>query len=77
MIKIYIFILIIILFIGLYWAGSRIASEKCRAEFAEQFSSDSNKIQISQTKEKINEETFNTSAGDIRSILHDKYTIQD
>lgn len=79
MTKIYIYVLIGILVMGAYFAGGKIGREKCHAQFAEQNLESFNQIQnqLSQTKDKINAETFNTSIIDIRGRLHEKYTIHN
>ena len=79
MLKIYIAALYGVIFIGAYWAGGRIANEKCRAEFATQNLESFNKIQsqIQQTKDKINAQTFNTAVDNIRRLLREQYTIHE
>jgi len=79
MTKIYIAALCGILVFGAYWTGSRISAEKCRAEFEQKNSNQTNQIQneILQITGKINEETFNTATVIIRSRLRTKYTIAD
>ncbi|MBN1324991.1 MAG: hypothetical protein JW974_02130 [Alphaproteobacteria bacterium] len=73
--KLYIILGAGLFIIGSYWSGARIASEKCRAEFAKQQNIDiQNIIKI---KGKINAETYNTATVDIRGRLRDKYTIKD
>jgi len=73
--KIYIIATLTLVIVGVYWSGTRIASEKCHAEFAKQ-----QNIKIQNTinlKGKINAETYNTAVTDIRNWLRTKYTIKD
>jgi hypothetical protein len=64
---------------GAYFAGGRVAAEKCRAETAEAAGANSTTVQhkIIETKGRINDETFITGIFDIRNWLHQRYTIRD
>ncbi len=73
--KIYIAALCGILFFGAYFAGYKIASEKCRTEFANQNSTQIQNL-IDQQGE-INAETNHTATDVIRDRLRDKYTIKN
>lgn len=58
-----------------YLMGGRIARERCRADNAVAVTvTNADAIQI---KRRINEKVFNTSVGDIRDQLREKYTITD
>lgn len=58
-----------------YWAGNRIATQKCDTRIAE-LNSQKNEA-VFNSMEKINEKTFNTGVRDIRRILHEQYTIAE
>jgi hypothetical protein len=73
--KIYIIAGFVLVVLGAYWSGAKIASEKCQADFTQQENTNTqNMINI---KGKINAETYNTATVDIRNSLRNKYTIQD
>ena len=73
--KIYLFIVIGAIIIGIYFTAVAITREKCRAE---NLLSEKQKIQtVITNKKEINEKVFNTGANDIRDILRTKYTIRD
>jgi hypothetical protein len=65
--------------IAAFWAGGRIEAQRCRAEFATQqnLANVRTQSEIIKTKAKINEETYNTGAADIRDRLRAKYTIRE
>jgi gas vesicle protein len=79
--KIYLFaaIAVVAAVIAAYWSGGRVGTEKCRAEIAQmsEVAQIAAQNQITQTKGKINAETFNTGASDIRNRLRKHYTIKD
>lgn len=79
MIKIYIIAGIAGVIFAAYWAGGRIAIQRCRADIAVQQNMSAAQLQteIIETKTKINEETFNTGSADIRGLLREKYTIAE
>jgi hypothetical protein len=79
MTKIYIIAAVALAVAGSYWAGGRVASERCRAESAERKNESDARIQseIINAKAKINEETYRTGAADIRMRLRADYTIRD
>lgn len=60
---------------GAYWVGGRVASEKYRAEFANQTNTQA--YNLINLQGDINAETNYTTTVDIRRRLYDKYTIQD
>lgn len=73
--KIYLFILIGVIAIGIYWSAVAITREKCKSENA---LSEKQKIQtVIVTKKELDEKIFNTGVNDIRNILRAKYTIRD
>ena len=58
-----------------YVAGMRVGREKCRVDVASQTGAiQSQAIKIMGD---VNAETFNRGVGDIRRILHEKYTIAE
>lgn len=58
-----------------YFAGGRVANERCRARInADVFARQSEIIKLQGC---VNVEVFNHSADDIRRILHKKYTIAE
>lgn len=58
-----------------YWAGNRVAVQKCDAQIAKLNSQNTN---IAFEKmEKVNEKTFNTGVRDIRRILREQYSIAE
>jgi len=75
--KIYLIILVCVITVGAYFYGANLATEKCRARnfenaLTEQKQQDQ---QFNQEQRMINETVYKTGVGDIRRILHDKYTI--
>lgn len=58
-----------------YWAGGRVATQKCDTRIAEiRADQQSTNLEILRT---VHEKTVNTGVRDIRRILHEKYTIAD
>lgn len=73
--KIYILIGFIGIVIGAYWAGGRVATQKCDARIANM---NARAITCAaKTMEKVNVETVNTSLYDIRRILRERYSIAE
>lgn len=64
---------------GAYWAGSKVGAEKCRSEMANLSNNGLIAIQnkITESKGRINAETFNTGVSDIRHQLHKYWAIRD
>lgn len=60
---------------GAYRMGVRIATQQCRADNAAAVLN--MQTQTIKHQEKLNAETFNTAAADIRRRLREKYTIAD
>ena len=61
--------------IGAYWAGGRVATQKCDARIANM---NARAITCAaKTMEKVNVETVNTSLYDIRRILRERYSIAE
>lgn len=74
--KNYIIIAIVIALIAFtYWAGGRIAKEKCHANIAK--NNQEFQIQSIKQKEKINAETYSSGVADLRNRLREKYTIAE
>jgi len=73
--KFYLIGAVVALVAGAYFAGGRIAHEKCRAAAA----NTATEIAINSTNitRIANEKTFNTGVRDIRNILRQQYTIAD
>ena len=60
---------------GAFWAGGRIAREKCRANVAA--TDVATQQQIINKLGKINAETYDTATADIRRVLREKYSIAE
>ena len=58
-----------------YVVGMRVGREKCRVEVASQ--SVAIQSQTIKIMGDVNAETFNRGVGDIRRVLHEKYTIAE
>ncbi|MCR4917534.1 MAG: hypothetical protein K5912_01155 [Alphaproteobacteria bacterium] len=73
--KTYLIMAVVAMVIGAYWAGATISYHKCQTDAG------ATKIQmldeITNNKRIINEKVFNTSGGDIRQFLRQKYTITE
>ena len=71
--RVYVFMMILALVLGAYFAGCAVgrtkSKEKCTETVAVQY------VQTVKQIEKINEQTNHTAVRDIRRILHEKYTI--
>ena len=73
--KIYLLIFVFGIVIGAYFAGTRVATQKCNARIAT-VTAGAQK-QIFQTMGDVNAETFSTGVRDIRRILREKYSIAE
>lgn len=75
--KRYFFIIICVafLFCAAYWAGGRVATQKCDTRIAE-IRANQQSINIQQMVN-ANEKTVNTGVCDIRRILRKQYTIAE
>ena len=73
--KIYLLIFVFGIVIGAYFAGTRVATQKCNARVAEVAVKQNQ--EIIKTMGAINEKTFNTGVRDIRRVLREKYTIAE
>lgn len=75
--KIYIFLFFVFIVVvaGAYWAGERVAMQKCNTHVASVAVKQSQ--EIIKTMGVINEKTFNTGVRDIRRVLCEKYTIAE
>lgn len=75
--KIYIFLFFVFIVVvaGAYWAGGRVASQKCATQIAE-IRAEQQSVNL-ENMVNVNEKVFNTGVRDIRRILHEKYTIAD
>lgn len=58
-----------------YWAGGRVASQKCAVQIAEIRASQQS-INM-ENMVKLNEKVMGTGVRDIRRVLHQKYTIAE
>lgn len=71
--RVYVFMMIIALVSGAYFAGCAVghaaARAKCNATIAVQY------VQTLKQQGKINEQINHTAVRDIRRILHERYTI--
>lgn len=75
MLRIYIWVVGLMIVVGAYWVGGRIATAKCKQNVA--ITQNKRLFEMYEIKRCVNEKTFNTRLGDIRRVLHDKYTIAD
>ena len=73
--KFYLIGAVVALVAGAYFAGGRVAHERCRAAAANTATEIA--INSANITRIANEKTFNTGLRDIRRILHQKYTIAD
>ncbi len=73
--KLNVFFVSVVIILLAYFAGTRVASQKCKTRITELKLV--GQLDINKTMDEINEKTFNTSVRDIRRILHEKYTIAD
>ena len=60
---------------GAYWAGGRVASQKCATQIAE-IRADQQSVNL-ENMVNVNEKVFNTGVRDIRRILRTEYTIAE
>ena len=75
MLRFYLGAAIIIMIIGAFWAGGRIAHEKCmRRTTQSETQQITNSINMQRN---INEKVFDTGVRDIRDILRREYTIRE
>ena len=72
---IFLFFICVVVVAGAYWAGGRVAAQKCNARAAEVAVKQNQ--EIIKTMVAINEKTFNTGVRDIRRVLREKYTIAE
>lgn len=72
---IFLFFICVVVVAGAYWAGGRVAAQKCNARAAEVAVKQNQ--EIIKTMGAINEKTFNTGVCDIRRVLREKYTIAE
>ena len=75
--KIYIFLFFIFIVVvaGAYWAGGRVASQKCATQIAE-IRAEQQSVNL-ENMVNVNEKVFNTGVRDIRRILRTEYTIAE
>lgn len=75
--KIYIFLFFVFIVVvaGVYWAGGRVASQKCATQIAE-IRAEQQSVNL-ENMVNVNEKVFNTGVRDIRRILHTEYTIAE
>lgn len=71
----YLIIAFVIIISFVYFAGSRVATERCNTKIAE--ISASKQSDMVKKMDEINEKTFNTGVHDIRRVLREKYTIAE
>lgn len=60
---------------GAYWAGGRVASQKCATQIAE-IRAEQQSVNL-ENMVNVNEKVFNTGVRDIRRILRTEYTIAE
>lgn len=60
---------------ALYFCGRTVGASRCRADTAT--ANMQTQIYLIKQTEKVNAEVFNLGVGDIRRILHEKYTIAE
>ena len=60
---------------GAYWAGGRVASQKCATQIAE-IRAEQQSVNL-ENMVNVNEKVFNTGVHDIRRILRTEYTIAE
>ena len=77
--KLYLVILISVIVVGSYFYGSNVADAKCKMRVAQESVkiAENSRIQDITNKRIINENVYKTGVGDLRRILHDKYTIAE
>lgn len=75
--KIYIFLFFVFIVVvaGAYWAGGRLASQKCATQIAE-IRAEQQSVNL-ENMVNVNEKVFNTGVRDIRRILRTEYTIAE
>lgn len=75
--KIYIFLFFVFIVVvaGAYWAGGRVASQKCATQIAE-IRAEQQSLNL-ENMVNVNEKVFNTGVRDIRRILRTEYTIAE
>lgn len=75
--KIYLFLFFVFIVVvaGAYWAGGRVASQKCATQIAE-IRAEQQSVNL-ENMVNVNEKVFNTGVRDIRRILHTEYTIAE
>lgn len=73
--KFYILMVFCALVFGAFFYGKNIEHTKCQMQHAVE--QNQNQNQIFQNKRVIHDSVYKTSVGDIRRILHDKYTIKE
>lgn len=75
--KIYIFLFFVFIVVvaGAYWAGGRVASQKCVTQIAE-IRAEQQSVNL-ENMVNVNEKVFNTGVRDIRRILRTEYTIAE
>lgn len=73
--KKYLFIACVAIVAFAYWAGGRVASQKCATQIAE-IRAEQQSVNL-ENMVNVNEKVFNTGVRDIRRILRTKYTIAE
>lgn len=73
--KNYLIVAVAVIIAGAYFFGTRIGRMKCEVKFLRAQSDEF--INIVEVKRNTDEVVFNTNLGDIRRILHKKYTIAE
>lgn len=72
---IFLFFVFIVVVAGAYWAGGRVASQKCATQIAE-IRAEQQSVNL-ENMVNVNEKVFNTGVRDIRRILRTEYTIAE
>ena len=75
MTKVYLIIVVCAIIFGAYFYGKSVGVSQCEKQY---FQNQINFTEQQKTKERIiNATVYKTGVGDIRRILHDKYTIAE
>ncbi len=73
--RIYIICFVMLVVLGAYAVGGRVAHERCRADATVAMVAEQEKL--IKLKEDVNAEVFNRGVDDIRRVLRKRYTIAE
>lgn len=73
--RLYLLAACVVIVLGAYWCGWRVATEQCQRMQVDAVVQ--KQIQILKIQEKVNAEVLNRGADDIRRILRAQYTIAE